>query len=162
MKYDMSFDASTPPGTYTFSVSAKDTAGNETIVPITLTVYKQNTEVVVGDITGPDTLDSTDTAKEYSVTPVDPDGIKSVTAQIDGVDIAVTLTSGTYKINTLAGLTVGTHTVIFTVIGKKPDGTFEDAKTVTKTINVVEVDNTPASVSSDTIPDFIDFDNPPE
>lgn len=55
---------------------------------------------------------------------MDPEGVSSVTATVDGTPVTVTNSNGTYSAS-LTGLSVGSHTLVWSATGKNPDGTAE-------------------------------------
>lgn len=154
--YSVSTPSGMSVGSHTLVVTAigrLPNGSNEVAVTaeVQITVQAANTVLVIGSITGADSLESINTVSTYSITPVDPDGIASVTATLDGTTLTVTESSGVYSVSTPASLAVGSHTLVFTAVGAKPDGTTETATTVEKVLSVVAADTAAPVVISTSI-----------
>ncbi len=115
-------------------------------VSVTFTVFPRNTPATVTAVTGQNhyTVGATPT---LSTSVVDPDGIASVTAALDGTALAVTAAGGVYSVTLPGSVAAGVHALVFTVTGLHPDGSLEAAQTVTQAITVYPP-NTPLTISS--------------
>jgi hypothetical protein len=109
-------------------------------------IYPNNTQLVTGNISGL-TSYTVGAGQAYSLSPVDPDGITTVTATLDGVPVALVATNNTYSFTTPTNLTVGNHAVSFTAIGKQPNGSVETALVISQNFTVLTT-NTPLNVSA--------------
>lgn len=85
------------------------------------------------------------TARTFSVTVTDVNGIASVLATLDGLAITITNSGSTYSITIPATLAPGDHTLTISGSGKAPDGTVEVPQSVTFTFTVMP--NTTAQIS---------------
>ena len=110
-----------------------------------VTVYPTNTPLMIGAITGLAAY-SVGVAQTYSLSPVDPDGLGIVTATLDGADLQLAKNGSTYSVVLPASTSPGTHTLRFTAIGKKPDGSTEDPNSVSRDITIYP-GNTPLTIS---------------
>jgi hypothetical protein len=86
------------------------------------------------------------TAQRYSVTVVDPDGIKAVSVTLDGLAIPVSVSGAQYAITLPADTPIGPHTLVVRATGTAPDGSSEVPQSVTQVITVVAA-NTPLKLS---------------
>lgn len=86
------------------------------------------------------------TAQRYSVTVVDPDGIKAVSVTLDGLVIPVSVSGAQYAITLPADTPIGPHTLVVRATGTAPDGSSEVPQSVTQVITVVAA-NTPLRLS---------------
>jgi hypothetical protein len=91
-----------------------------------------NTLLVMGNITCTATAVTAGNNVTCQISPVDPDGISSVSATLDGVPVTL---NSSYSVS-LVSLSLGGHTLVFTGVGKKPDGTLESAVTNSQAITV--------------------------
>jgi hypothetical protein len=109
-------------------------------------IYPNNTALVSGNIAGLTsyTVGGTQT---YSLSPVDADGITSVTATLDGTAVALTTNGNTYSFATPTTLSVGNHAVSFTATGKQPNGAAEPPVTISQSISILN-SNTALSISA--------------
>lgn len=73
----------------------------------------ENTPGVLSDISGASTYIPGTTSQTYSVSFVDPDGILSVVAKVDGVIVPVTQEGSTYSILLPLSMSSGKHKVEF-------------------------------------------------
>jgi hypothetical protein len=85
-------------------------------------------------------------AQRYSVTVVDPDGIKAVSVTLDGLAIPVSVSGAQYAITLPADTPIGPHTLVVRATGTAPDGSSEVPQSVTQVITVVAA-NTPLKLS---------------
>lgn len=90
-----------------------------------LVFTQDNTPGVLGVITGESIYTPGTTSGVYSVSFVDPDGILSVIAKVDGVDTLVTKNGDIYSIGLPLDMSSGNHTIEFISQWKNPDGTAE-------------------------------------
>lgn len=114
------------------------------------TTPKLNTPLVIGWVTCTATSYTVGGSTTCSITPVDPQGISWVSATIDGTPVTVNNASGTYTA-VLSGLAVGTHPLIWSAIGKNPDGTTEAGQTATQTITVSSAAIIPLTPKNETV-----------
>jgi hypothetical protein len=120
-------------GTYVITYTATDAAGNVSSKTRVVSVeVVPNTQFVMGNIVCTATAVTLDETVTCYISPVDPDGIASVTATLDGTPVTL---NSSYSVS-LLGLSLANHTLVFTGIGKKPDGTSESAVTGSQTITV--------------------------
>lgn len=87
------------------------------------------------------------TAQRYSVTVVDPDGVKAVSVTLDGAAIPVAVSGAQYAITLPADTPIGPHTLVVHATGLAPDGSLELPQSVTQVITVT-APNTPLTLSS--------------
>jgi hypothetical protein len=151
-------------GRYSVVVPANTAAGNNTVrfdaigkqpsganeavtsAQIAFVIYPGNTQLVSGNIAGLTsyTVGGTQT---YSLSPVDPDGIASVTATLDGTAVTLSASGNTYSFSTPTNLTAGSHAVSFTATGKLPTGVSEAPVTISQSITVL-ANNTPLNIGA--------------
>jgi hypothetical protein len=127
-----------------FSATGRQPNGSaETAVVVSqnITVLANNTLLSLGTISGPASY-TVGTAQAYSTTATDPDGIVSVTATLDGSPISVVPSNGTYSITLPTTVLAGAHTIVFTGVGRRPDGSSETAVTVSRQIQVLPINTT--------------------
>jgi hypothetical protein len=139
---------------YSVTIPATATAGNNTLrfegvgkqpdtsneaaqsAQIAFIIYPNNTSLVTGSISGVTTY-TVGGSQTYSLSPVDPDGITSVTATLDGTNIALSVTGNTYRFSTPANLSLGNHAISFSATGKQPNGAAETAVVISQNITVL-------------------------
>ena len=149
--YTLTLPATLTVGTHTLTVTGRGKAPDGTLeVPQTLslafTVYPANTPATISAVNGSNhyTQGATPT---LSVDVADPDGIASVSATLDANAITVSAAAGTYSVQMPATLSVGTHKLVFTAVGKNPDGSNESPLTASQDITVYKP-NTPLAINS--------------
>lgn len=101
-----------------------------------------NTALQIGSVSCTATSITVGDTTTCTITPVDPQGISSVTATIDGSPATVTGV-GTYSV-VLTGLTAGTHSLVWSAVGRMPDGSPEatpGTASQTITVNAAPVTN---------------------
>jgi hypothetical protein len=150
-RYSVSVPATTPAGNNTLrfeAIGKEPDASNEApqSAQIAFVIYSNNTPLVTGTIAGP-TSYTVGSSQTYSLTPSDPDGIASVTATLDGANVALTAAGGSYSFTTTSNLSVGSHAISFTAIGRQPDGSSETAVLVSQSINVLTT-NSPLNLGA--------------
>jgi hypothetical protein len=120
----------------------------ETAISISqnFTVLTTNTPLNVGAITGAASY-TVGNVQQYSTVVTDPDGVISVNATLDGNAIAVVPSGSNYSITLPVSVTAGTHTIQFSAVGRRPDGSSETAQVVTQQVQVLPV-NTALSIGS--------------
>jgi hypothetical protein len=151
-------------GRYSVVVPANTAAGNNTVrfdaigkqpsgasesvtsAQIAFVIYPNNTQLLSGNIVGL-TSYTTGGTQTYSLSPVDPDGIASVTATLDGAAVTLSANGNTYSFSTPTNLTVGSHAVSFTATGKLPTGVSETPVTISQSISVL-ANNTPLNIGA--------------
>lgn len=104
-----------------------------------------NTALQIGNVSCTATSITVGDTTTCTITPVDPQGISSVTATIDGSPATVTGV-GTYSV-VLTGLAAGNYTLTWSVAGKNPDGSPESVQTASQTIVVSAAPVTPDAPS---------------
>jgi hypothetical protein len=150
-RYTAIVPANTPAGNNIIrftGIGKQPSAINEAPVSsqLAFVIYPNNTALVSGNISGLTsyTVGGTQT---YSLSPVDADGITSVTATLDGVGVTLASSGNTYSFVTPANLAVGNHAVSFTATGKQPNGTAESPVTVSQSFTIL-TSNTALSISA--------------
>jgi hypothetical protein len=113
---------------------------------IAFVIYPNNTSLVAGNIAGL-TSYTVGGSQTYSLTPVDPDGITSVTATLDGASVTLGATGNTYSFSTPTNLSLGNHAISFSATGKQPNGSAETAVVVSQNITVL-ANNTPLNLGT--------------
>jgi hypothetical protein len=149
---------------YSVSIPASTSAGNKTLrfeaigkqpnasdeapqsSQLAFIIYSNNTPLVAGSITGP-TSYTVGSSQTYSLTPIDPDGITSVTAILDSTNVALTSSNGAYSFSTPSNLSVGNHAISFTATGRQPNGSAETAIVVSQNITILTT-NTPLNLGA--------------
>lgn len=128
--------------TYEVSYMTMDGATKQTITKITApqtfntpALPVISTPLTIGSITCDATTITEGGVTTCSLTPRDPEGVASVKATIDGQPATVTQSGPSYTVS-MFGLSVGTHTLVWTATGKKSDGTLEDAQSASQVIKV--------------------------
>jgi len=105
----------------------------------------QNTPLNIGNIACTATVIQHGQTTTCQITPVDPDGIQSLRAEINGSSLSVSESGGTYTITIPAGLPAGgasgtftsrSHNLMVYATGKKPDGTPESEQSTSENIEV--------------------------
>jgi hypothetical protein len=127
-----------------FSATGRQPNGSaETAVVVSqnITVLANNTLLNLGAITGAASY-TVGATQSYSTIATDPDGIVSVTATLDGSSISVVPSNGTYSITLPTTVLAGVHTIVFTGVGRRPDGSSETAVTVSRQILVLPINTT--------------------
>jgi hypothetical protein len=104
-----------------------------------ITVYPANTPLVIGSVTGPASY-TVGPPQTYSAQVIDPDGVASVTATLDGINIPVVASgAATYSVAVPANTPVGDHALVFTGVGQLPSGSLEAPHSVTQYFTVYSV-----------------------
>jgi hypothetical protein len=150
-RYSVSIPASTPAGNKTLrfeAIGKQPNASDEApqSSQLAFIIYSTNTPLVAGSITGP-TSYTVGGSQTYSLTPIDPDGITSVTATLDGTNVALTSSNGAYSFSTPSNLSVGNHAISFTATGRQPNGSAETAIVVSQNITILTT-NTPLNLGA--------------
>ncbi|MDP2370839.1 hypothetical protein [Rhodoferax sp.] len=104
----------------------------------------KNTPLEFGSISGPKTY-TYGAAQLYSILVRDPDGIKAVSATLDGAAISINLNGLQYDLTFPVGIAVGSHTLLVRATGLAPDGSSEIPQTFTQVITVLRP-NTPLTL----------------
>ncbi len=149
--YSVTLPVSMPPGSHTLTLSAtgKTPDGSKEqpqSVSLTISVTAINTPLVISPIIGASGI-AYGTAASYSVTVVDPEGIESVSATLDGKAIATTQSGSNYYVTVPASTALGAHSLQISATGRQLDGTAEPTQSVSLTVTVVIV-NSPTSLSA--------------
>jgi hypothetical protein len=150
-RYSVTIPASAAAGNKTLrfeAVGKQPNASDETVqsAQLAFVIYNNNTPLVAGPITGL-TSYTVGSSQTYSLTPTDPDGITSVTATLDGSNVALAANNGVYSFATPTNLTVGNHAISFTATGRQPNGNAETAIVVSQNINILTT-NTPLNLGA--------------
>ncbi len=120
-------------GTYVITYTATDAAGNVSSKTRVVSVeVVPNTQFVMGNIVCTATAVTLGETVTCHISPVDPDGIASVSATLDGTPVTL---NSSYSVS-LSSLSVGNHALVFNGIGKKPDGSNEMPVTATQSLIV--------------------------
>lgn len=106
----------------------------------------KNTALEFQSVSGPKTY-TFGAAQLYSILVRDPDGIKAVSATLDGAAISINLNGMQYDLTLPAGIAVGSHELIVRATGLAPDGSSEVPQTLTQVISVLRP-NTPLTVGT--------------
>lgn len=135
-------------GTYAVKYWVYDGKANSLtpgVITITVTAAEvPNTPLVLGSINCTATIIQHGGSTTCQITPIDPQGIVSLRAEIDGVPVTVSVSGGTYSIP-VSGLSAGTadgvltsqnHIIKVYATGKKPDGSAETEQSATATVTV--------------------------
>jgi hypothetical protein len=125
--------------TVSFSATGRTPAGvpeTPVVVSQSITVLMSNTPLNLGAIAGPGSF-TVGNAQTYSSVVTDPDGIVIVSATLDGNAISVAPSGSTYSITLPVSLAAGSHTVQFSAVGRRPDGSNETAQVLTRQIQVL-------------------------
>lgn len=150
----LTWSAATLAGTAALTYKADDGHGGSVTSPLSISVgYAANVPLALGNITCSTTAIVLGGSAVCSISPVDPDGIASLAATIDGVPLSVSQNGAVYSV-TLAGLAVGNHVLLWSAAGKKPDGSAEAVQTASQSIAV-----NPAPVQN-TAPSALALSNP--
>lgn len=149
-QYSLTLPASTPAGSVTLLFTAIGLApdGSKEAAKTasqTVTVFASNTPLSIGTISGLASY-TLGAAQTYSLSPIDPDGVGTVTATLDGASLAVLASGASYSVTVPASTAAGTHTLRFSASGKRPDGSTEDPMSVSRDIAIL-AGNTPLSIS---------------
>jgi hypothetical protein len=150
-RYSVSVPANTAAGNYTLrfdGIGKQPDATNESVKSSQLAfiVYPGNTPLVTGSISGL-TSYTVGGSQTYSLIPVDPDGIASVTATLDGIPVTLSASNGLYSFSTSTNLSAGNHAISFTATGRLPNGTAENSVVVSQNITVLN-SNTPLTLGA--------------
>ena len=136
------------PTSYTVTVKAVSQDGKGTFSKtVTYRVVEKptlptNTNLTLGSIACGATTLTVGNSTTCSISPSDPDGISSITAKIDGVPLSVTISGATYSVTLPNNLTVGAHSLVWTGVGKNPDGSLESPTSATQSITINNIANT--------------------
>jgi hypothetical protein len=150
-QYSVIIPASTPAGNNLLriqGVGKQPDAGNEVAqsTQLAFTIYPNNTPLVAGVISGL-TSYTLGGSQTYSLSPIDPDGVTSVTATLDGNAVSLSAQGNTYSFSTPTSLGVGNHAISFTATGRAPNGVAEAPIVVSQSITVLTT-NTPLSLGA--------------
>ncbi|MBK9235368.1 MAG: hypothetical protein IPO19_04580 [Rhodoferax sp.] len=133
--YFVTVPASTALGAHSLQIAATGrqldgTAEPTQSVSLTVTVVIVNTPTFLSGVSET-TVASTVSLTTFSVVASDSDGMASVTASLDGVSYALSQVGTTYSFTVVTSAAhPGPHTVVFTAVGRLPDGTAEQARVV--------------------------------
>jgi hypothetical protein len=111
------------------------------VVSQNFTILTTNTALNISAISGAASY-TVANVQQYSVTVTDPDGVVSVNATLDGNPITAVPSSSSYSVTLPVTVATGAHTVQFSAVGRRPDGSSEAAQTVTQQIQVLPVNTT--------------------
>jgi hypothetical protein len=116
------------------------------VVSQNFTILTSNTALNISAISGAASY-TVGNVQQYSVVVTDPDGVVSVNATLDGNPITAVPSGSNYSVTLPVTVATGTHTVQFSAVGRRPDGSPETAQTVTQQIQVLPV-NTALSIGA--------------
>jgi hypothetical protein len=148
-RYSVVVPAMTPAGSNTLrfeAIGKQPDSSNEApqSAQLAFIIYANNTNLVAGNIAGLANY-TVGGSQTYSLSPVDPDGVTSVAATLDGASVTLNASGNTYSFNTPTNLSVGNHTVSFTATGRQPNGTAETAVLVSQSFTIL-TSNTPLTL----------------
>jgi hypothetical protein len=149
--YSITVPASFPVGTHSVIFSARGKSSDGTLeVPISeglnFTIFVSNTPLFVSAVQGFAAY-TLGTAQTYFADLVDPDGITSVTATLNGQPISVTNAASRYSVVIPANTPAGNNTLRFEGVGKQPNAADEAAKSAQLAF-VIYPNNTPLVTGS--------------
>jgi hypothetical protein len=150
-RYSVVVPATTPAGSNTLrfeAIGKQPDSSNEApqSAQLAFIIYANNTNLVAGNIAGLANY-TVGGSQTYSLSPVDPDGITSVTATLDGASVTLSESGNTYSFITPTNLSVGNHAVSFTATGRQPNGTAETAVVVSQSFTIL-TSNTPLTLGT--------------
>ena len=145
--YAVTLPATLAIGPHTIEVTGRGKAPDGTLeVPRSLsfnfTVFAVNTALTLSPIAGLPSFNA-GTTQTYSTTVIDPNGTTNVTATLDGAPLATTNAGGVYSVVLPSSLATGLRTIVFTAVGRNPDGSNEPAIQTSVKVSI----NTPLTIT---------------
>lgn len=141
--YSVTVPASAAAGTHTVRFSAtgkKPDSSSEDPVSVSrdITIYPGNTPLSIGPLSGPASYPAGQ-VQAYSSVIVDPNGIDSVSASLNGQTLPVVSSGSSYSVTLPVSTPTGSHTLVLMAVGKNPDGSPEASQSVSLTFSVTPV-----------------------
>ncbi|MEN9396784.1 MAG: hypothetical protein RLZ81_1314 [Pseudomonadota bacterium] len=158
--FSVTVPASAAAGTHTvrFSATGKRPDGSSedpSSVSRDITIYTGNTPLSIGPLSGPASYPAGQ-VQAYTSVIVDPNGINSVSASLNGQTLPVVPSGSNYVVTLPVNTPSGSHTLMLTAVGRNPDQSPEASQSVSLTFSVNPV-NTPLSLSPIVGPSTIPF-----